>query len=179
VKRCPRCLSFKLSDEFYRNKSQKDGLQIYCKPCWNEYMKPRNSEYLRRVKPWLSEQNYMRQAEWRDRNRDAYNAGKRAWYYDNIDKARQLSADSRRRRRAKLRESATTPYLRGDIFERDGWKCGICGGPINRRLPSSHSRGPSIDHIIPISLGGPDTPDNVQAAHLSCNKARQAKPLAA
>jgi 5-methylcytosine-specific restriction endonuclease McrA len=28
---------------------------------------------------------------------------------------------------------------------------------------------PTIDHILPIDLGGKDTPPNVQAAHWVCN----------
>ena len=31
---------------------------------------------------------------------------------------------------------------------------------------------PSADHIIPISKGGPDTPANLQAAHMACNAAK-------
>jgi len=33
VKRCPKCGETKAKDEFYRNKSSRDGLITYCKPC--------------------------------------------------------------------------------------------------------------------------------------------------
>ena len=44
-------------------------------------------------------------------------------------------------------------------------------------LPRSHPMGATIDHLIPLSRGGPDTPDNVSAAHWQCNVRRQNKPL--
>jgi 5-methylcytosine-specific restriction endonuclease McrA len=30
----------------------------------------------------------------------------------------------------------------------------------------------SIDHVLPIALGGQDTPENVHLAHLGCNVAK-------
>lgn len=56
-----------------------------------------------------------------------------------------------------------------EIFERDGWRCGLCGGMIDRsaRWPAPESA--SLDHMVPLSIGGHHVPDNVQAAHLSCN----------
>ena len=36
---CPRCLAWLPDTDFYRNKSSKDGLQAYCKTCFNAYLK--------------------------------------------------------------------------------------------------------------------------------------------
>lgn len=36
----------------------------------------------------------------------------------------------------------------------------------------------TADHVIPRTLGGDDSLDNLRPAHLSCNAARGAKPLA-
>ncbi len=33
----------------------------------------------------------------------------------------------------------------------------------------------SVDHVTPISLGGPDLRSNVQASHLGCNLKKGAK----
>ena len=55
-----------------------------------------------------------------------------------------------------------------DLIARDGNTCGICGEPIEgTRYP--HPMSASIDHIIPISLGGPHTLTNARATHLRCN----------
>lgn len=62
-----------------------------------------------------------------------------------------------------------------EILDRDGWRCQVPGckrRPIRRDLKSPHPRSKSIDHIIPLSLGGDDTAANKRAAHLGCNVAR-------
>ena len=64
------------------------------------------------------------------------------------------------------------PYTREEIFARDNWICGLCEEPIDPELRHPDRGFASIDHIVPISLGGDDTPANVQAAHLSCNTAK-------
>lgn len=43
-KSCCRCGELKLLTEFYRNSSRKDGYGDYCKPCWRDYMAPRDKE---------------------------------------------------------------------------------------------------------------------------------------
>jgi 5-methylcytosine-specific restriction endonuclease McrA len=35
--------------------------------------------------------------------------------------------------------------------------------------------GPTIDHVIPLVKGGPDTRNNVQLAHRTCNVAKGSK----
>lgn len=58
------------------------------------------------------------------------------------------------------------------IYERDQWLCGICGHPIEKTQKSPLPNSPSIDHIIPLSLGGEHKPNNLRAAHLYCNSIR-------
>ena len=59
-----------------------------------------------------------------------------------------------------------------EIFERDGWTCGLCSKPIDPTLKWPDSGFASIDHIIPLSRGGLHERANVQAAHLGCNCAK-------
>lgn len=54
------------------------------------------------------------------------------------------------------------------IYKRDGWRCQLCRGKVDRRARYT-DRAPSLDHIIPRSLGGTDQPHNLQLAHRSCN----------
>ena len=56
-----------------------------------------------------------------------------------------------------------------DIYERDGWVCGICHKRVNNRLKYPHPMSASLDHIVSIRHGGTHTRDNVQIAHLRCN----------
>ncbi len=68
-------------------------------------------------------------------------------------------------------------YIDAHIFERDNWMCGICGQKINKRLKNPNPRSKSIDHIIPLTKGGADSPINLQAAHLQCNIGKGAKNI--
>jgi 5-methylcytosine-specific restriction endonuclease McrA len=53
------------------------------------------------------------------------------------------------------------------IAERDGWRCHICKRKVTRRTWS-------LDHLIPLSDGGPHTHANVALAHRLCNAKRGA-----
>lgn len=55
------------------------------------------------------------------------------------------------------------------VHARDAWRCGICGGRVDRRCKSPHPRSATIDHVVPMSLGGGHTYQNVQSAHWQCN----------
>lgn len=61
-----------------------------------------------------------------------------------------------------------------EIFERDNWTCGICGGAIDKRLRKPNHYAATIDHIIPCTKWLDDMSKwhsrlNVQAAHWICN----------
>ena len=63
-----------------------------------------------------------------------------------------------------------------EVFERDGWKCQLCGVKTPKKLRGSYDeRAPELDHICPISLGGSHTYDNVQCACRACNGAKGAR----
>lgn len=49
-----------------------------------------------------------------------------------------------------------------DVYRDDHGTCGICGQPVGFDEFV-------VDHIIPMSDGGPHLRHNLQAAHLSCN----------
>lgn len=57
-----------------------------------------------------------------------------------------------------------------EIAVRDEWACHICGGEVTRETWS-------IDHLIPLSLGGPHTRTNVKLAHHRCNASRGNRDL--
>ena len=78
------------------------------------------------------------------------------------------------RRKANQRRGAWIGivFTLDQIGDRDGWRCHICRRKVNRELPGTHNRGPTIDHLIPISDGGQDQPTNVALAHRACNVQR-------
>lgn len=78
------------------------------------------------------------------------------------------------RRRSK-RGIDIRPADRLAIYDRDGWTCGICSEPVDSTLSGHHQWGPTLDHIMPRSLGGSDEPTNLRLAHRACNSRRGAR----
>jgi len=106
-----------------------------------------------------------RDRAWRERNRETVNAKGRTYYAAN----RHIWEVHRRKREARKAGVEWQPYTRREIWERDGGKCREC----DKDLPFGPG-GFQIDHIVPISLGGPDTPANVQLMCPSCNRRKWA-----
>lgn len=80
---------------------------------------------------------------------------------------------AKRRRKARVR-SGHVAYRDADIHQRDGWRCHICKRVVKRGAVVPHPLAPTIDHLIPLSAGGRDAPDNVACAHFRCNSLRGA-----
>lgn len=54
--------------------------------------------------------------------------------------------------------------------------CGICGYPVDKSLKYPDPMSATIDHIIPINKNGhPSDIDNMQLAHMACNRAKSDK----
>jgi 5-methylcytosine-specific restriction endonuclease McrA len=87
---------------------------------------------------------------------------------------REYQRDARRIRRARERGVEREPYTMEYIAMRDQYRCGICGDKVAMSEPVPHPKAATIDHLIPISEGGPDTKANVQLAHFICNSYRGA-----
>lgn len=66
------------------------------------------------------------------------------------------------------------PQRRLSIYERDEWMCGICGDLVDRDAPPGANMAPSLDHILPRSLGGGHESENLRTAHKVCNSRRGA-----
>lgn len=54
--------------------------------------------------------------------------------------------------------------------------CAICGRPVNFDKVFPDPWSPTVDHIIPIIKGGdPASLENLQLAHLQCNRMKSSK----
>ena len=57
----------------------------------------------------------------------------------------------------------------GILYKRDGGQCQRCNRQLRRLSVVPNKRAPTIDHIIPLSLGGKHKWDNVQLMCFRCN----------
>lgn len=80
------------------------------------------------------------------------------------------------RRVAKAKRRAVERGVQADdidpfvVFERDGWRCLMCGIATPKELRGTYEpNAPELDHIKPIALGGLHTWANVQCACRKCN----------
>lgn len=146
-KSCRRCHKSKSIIEFSSSEGDRIG---FCKSC---YADARASIY--------AHGRARADAIWHERYGAERPAG--TSHYDQ-DPAEVLRAP-RRRRAERLRRAKREPIDREAIFERDGWICGICREPVD-------TGDATLDHIVPISLGGADEPSNVRLAHSLCNSRR-------
>lgn len=83
-----------------------------------------------------------------------------------------------KKNRAKLRGAKTETVLALKVFERDGWRCQLCGTKTLQHLRGSYKkRAPEWDHIVPISKGGEHSYSNTQFSCRACNAAKSAQIL--
>jgi 5-methylcytosine-specific restriction endonuclease McrA len=87
-------------------------------------------------------------------------------------------SDSKRagdyRRRARIENATVEKFSAQDVYDRDGWTCGICHEPVEPALKYPAPLSVSLDHIVPVSLGGEHSRANTRCAHLVCNMRRGA-----
>lgn len=82
------------------------------------------------------------------------------------DERRKANYQQRRALKMELPADNIRPL---DVYERDGWMCGVCSLPVDQGTAWPDPLSPSLDHILPLSKGGHHVLSNVQLAHLSCN----------
>ena len=70
---------------------------------------------------------------------------------------------------AKLRGSKLQRFKRQKIAKRHGWKCHYCGKAL------THSTA-TLDHIIPVAMGGTLADHNLCLACRACNNKKGDKP---
>lgn len=198
TKTCSKCGETKPLAEFNRRTGAKDGLHSNCKACtrkrdteYRERLRRKNiggsSEVVREQRCYMCDTvrpatdfrpDPYRKSGLRSRCRDCDRT-----FNCKYNAARSLDPEYRayrrtieRRRDRTLAKAKSTPYDRVSIFERDGWVCQLCGEPVDREACWPDPGCATIDHIVPLSLGGEDSPSNVRLAHYGCNSSRQDKP---
>lgn len=97
----------------------------------------------------------------------------------NPEKSAAWNRLSNNRRYRQARKNGQEFYTKNDVLNRWGTNCHICSKPIDLEAPTQcgepgWKKGLHLDHVIPLSKGGPDTLENVKPAHGGCNIAKGA-----
>lgn len=82
----------------------------------------------------------------------------------------RLGALRRHHNRLRWARLASVPRERftlADVIARDGLWCALCGTEVVLGVLGAMEA--TVDHVVPVSGGGPDTLANAQLAHRGCN----------
>ena len=109
----------------------------------------------------------------------------REWAKANVEKTREYNRKSYqknpnqalirvRSRKIKMMGNGIEPYTLEQVLEEYGSVCYLCEQNIDLTLPrkigvEGWQYGLHLDHVTPISKGGPDCLENVAPAHAICN----------
>lgn len=165
MKTCKGCkIEFpKTLEHFYRDRKY---LMSRCKVCYNALNKAR-----REANP--GRRSAVNKA-WREANPDKVRKAVKAWRDANPNAIVRAS----NRRRAKRLGNGFEKYTLVELFKIYGTNCYLCDMPINLEVSGQISSNPRwrsglhVEHFVDISLGGPDTLENVRPSHAWCNLAK-------
>lgn len=100
--------------------------------------------------------------------------GSRLSYRPRFCSIRCQNTNARERRKMRLRGVRVERVIRARVYDRDDWRCGICGQLVPRDVVVPHPLAPTLDHIQPVAHGGAHSYANVRLAHFLCNSRRGA-----
>lgn len=172
VKKCSKCGEQKPLTDYYEQATCKGGRRPDCKTCVCQREHEKRVADPEKFKAYEKaryardkEKRKTKAREYYAANREAGKAVRRKHYAANRDTYLAYSA----KRKAAKRAVEHVPYTRTEIYERDGGHCRECHLELHN-VPN----GFDIDHIVPLSLGGVDTPANLQLMCRPCNRAKWA-----
>ena len=104
-----------------------------------------------------------------------YIAGKQSKRCIECNRIKQKEYRQNIKRRVRRYGGIRIPYRSIDVFKRDKWICYICNKKtISYPKDGYHENGATIDHIIPLSLGGSDELSNIKTCCHKCNSVKSA-----
>lgn len=93
-------------------------------------------------------------------------------------KAHSLKRICKARRRALERGLHADRIDPIKVFDRDKWRCHMCGIKTPKELRGSYDdKAPELDHVVPLAAGGTHTWGNVRCSCRRCNRIKADKPF--
>jgi 5-methylcytosine-specific restriction endonuclease McrA len=188
VKRCSMCGVEKAFADFH--KSSEYGLQSRCKHCSSISKKKYNQDNKKELAAYDKEywKNHKTKKAEKDRryyikNKEELLARMKIYYqnhkveiagtakqYRQTDRGKDVDRMAVQKRRALKAKTGHENFYLKEIFERDGYVCQLCGRKTRPDFKNhSHPLYPNLDHIVPLSKGGPHTKLNTQCLCRKCN----------
>lgn len=166
-KLCGGCKQIKIRTYFTPSKQNNDGLHAWCRECMAKWAKKKRSSNLEAARKKDIEYRKRNLEKLRKRERILYRQSvkdKTAWYIKNPE---AVKAHSHKRRARKVgAEGSFTKEDVKNIMRAQDYLCAIC----SVYLIKYH-----IDHIVPLSKGGSNWPENLQMTCATCNLSKGAK----
>src|SRR5258708_3846856 len=173
LKRCTKCSNeFPTTIEFFcRDHRVPSGLRSQCKSCERRYREQNSDRIKQQKKNYHAEhQNANRNYDlvYRRNNPAKINTCKRDWIARNPERNRHNKRAAWARRRVRIFNAEGT-HTSHDIkrqYNAQKGRCYWCG----KKTKAYH-----VDHVIPLSRGGSNGPENIVIACPTCNTKRQNK----
>jgi hypothetical protein len=190
---CTRCNKTHPATEeyFYKHKECAGGLNTRCKECMNEInrkWRENNKEKWRGYFNKYRQENPEKELEtcrkyraenpdrilkavqkYRENNREKTREATHKWEQNNPERKREKSRRSTENRRARKLQ-AKGHFMAGDIqlqYKKQNGLCYWCDKELNGKY--------HIDHVIPLSRGGTNYPDNLVCSCAKCNCSKSNK----
>lgn len=182
LKRCIECHENLLptTENFCKDKSRTDGLTSKCRDCIKQYntdnkerKAKHNSDYNKANTSKVSKYN----TQYNNANRERLKEVHKKYRQSPEGLEHKIAAVQTRRVRKEGLTTEVESVLRSEVIARDGYKCQICGKKVDKDLRWPDSMSLSLDHIVPISKGGPHTLSNLRVTHLACNLKKGSKVI--
>jgi len=167
---CCECLKISAKEKYWEdpNKSRDKARKKYNPIYAAAYYAENKDSVLSNNKKWLDENKDRKKqidAEYRKTQKEKIRAANAKWAFENPEKIR--SKDRTRDARIKGSDGSHTAYDVLKILDAQSWSCVYCDTSLRQ---SYH-----VDHIMPISKGGSNWPNNLQCLCPSCNMRKGAK----
>jgi hypothetical protein len=199
VKVCTKCGEGKSPEEFSRDKSTKDGRQYKCKSCnraYKEANKERRAEYQKAYAQANKDKKAERNKAYAQANKEKIAEYRKAYYQANTDKHAEQSKAYREDNKERIAERRKSYYeankekineqkkayyskRRAKFAVPQRWVRSACPDDLcywcGTDLTKLDSFDVTLEHLMPLELGGEALPHNEAMACRPCNNKKFTK----